>query len=264
MSQRAQDFITPLSFEALSQNEVLTADNECWHNDNNHIHIGQWADIGVIAPASANTINKLAQGIADNLLTSTLLAFAKPIVIAPSANTKMYENPTTQKSIKKLQDRGYTFCPPQSKRLVCGDRGVGALADVADIFFKSARTVLSKPYFKDRVSIITGGGTIEAIDDVRYISNFSSGKMGYFLSLALYLRGAEVVFIQTKDFHSNCFRTVKVDSSQAMKRAIEEALSQSHPSPMVYLFMAAAVSDYIPKMTKKGSKKKSKLAILIL
>ncbi|MBP6498201.1 MAG: bifunctional phosphopantothenoylcysteine decarboxylase/phosphopantothenate--cysteine ligase CoaBC, partial [Campylobacteraceae bacterium] len=192
MSEEAKRFIAPLTFEAISQNEVLHVKTESWSNELNHIHIGKWADIFVIAPVSVNTLNKLSHGIADNLLSQTAIAFNKPIVIAPSANTNMMLNPITQESLAKLQSLGYEIVAPQTKLLACNDEGMGALADVEKIFYKSASLLLEDAFWKEKEAIITGGGTVEKIDDVRCLSNFSSGKQAAALALAFYLKGAQV------------------------------------------------------------------------
>ncbi|MDY0265252.1 MAG: flavoprotein, partial [Sulfurospirillum cavolei] len=128
MSEDAKRFISPLTFETISQNKVLHVDTESWSEELSHIHIGKWADMFIIAPASVNTINKLSCGIADNLLTQTAIAFTKPILLAPSANTHMMLNPITQESLKRLQNFGYVIVAPESKLLACNDKGVGALA----------------------------------------------------------------------------------------------------------------------------------------
>ncbi|MBV5278011.1 MAG: bifunctional phosphopantothenoylcysteine decarboxylase/phosphopantothenate--cysteine ligase CoaBC, partial [Campylobacteraceae bacterium] len=167
MSEEAKRFITPLTFEAISQNTVLHVETESWSNELNHIHIGKWADIFVIAPVSVNTINKLSHGIADNLLTQTAIAFNKQILIAPSANTNMMMNPITIESLAKLKTLGYAIVSPQTKLLACNDEGMGALADVEKIFYTSASLLLEESFWKGREVIITGGGTIEKIDDVR-------------------------------------------------------------------------------------------------
>ncbi|NPA73700.1 MAG: bifunctional phosphopantothenoylcysteine decarboxylase/phosphopantothenate--cysteine ligase CoaBC, partial [Epsilonproteobacteria bacterium] len=142
MSESAKEFITPLTFETVSQNIVLHKDTESWANDNNHIGISKWADIFVIAPATANTINKIGAGIADNLLLDSVLAYDKTLVIAPSANTKMYLNPNTTSNLKKLKVFGHIIVEPQNKLLACNDEGVGALAEPLEIFYQTARELL--------------------------------------------------------------------------------------------------------------------------
>ncbi len=274
MSEGAKRFISPLTFEALTREEVLTEESESWANSNNHIDIGKWADIFVVAPATANTINKLSNGIADNLLTQALLAYPKPKLLAPSANTNMYKNPVTTGSLKMIQLLNYEIIDPVKKVLACMDEGEGALADVEDIFLKTAQILLRDDYWRDRRVVVTAGGTIERIDDVRYISNFSSGKMGAALAKALYIKGADVCLITTKKgLVPNSIYTIEVESSEEMKEYLVDAIRVAKKGVMSkatlmdtseikviqkkpYLFMAAAVSDYKPKFKQEGKLKK--------
>ncbi len=262
MSEEAKRFITPLTFEAISQNEVLHVNTESWSNELNHIHIGKWADIFVIAPITANTINKMAHGIADNLLTQSVIAYVKPILIAPSANTNMMLNAFTQESLAKLAHKGMHIVAPQTKLLACNDEGMGALADVETIFYQSATVLLEDAFWKGREVIITGGGSVEKIDDVRCISNFSSGKQAFSLALAYYLKGAHVTLISSIEMSlpNLPISFLHVKSSQEFKRALESSLQVAKfndAEPLV--LMAAAISDYIPKSTHQGKLKKENL-----
>jgi phosphopantothenoylcysteine decarboxylase/phosphopantothenate--cysteine ligase len=277
MTASACKFITALSFEAISTNEVLLDTNESWSKEFNHISIGKWADIAVIAPASANTINALSNGLANNVLLSSLLAFNKRKIVAPAMNTKMLKNTITQTSIKFLSLSNYFFVPTVEKELICKDTGDGALADVEDIFLYTARELLKEDFYEYRKIIVSGGGSIEDIDDVRYISNNSSGKMGYALSLAFFLKGADVCFINTRGIKSNLFYTVNTTSSKDMKQYLDDAILYAkkpniikptlenelheplsvHKKP--FLFMNSAVSDYIPQYPQKGKMKKEHL-----
>jgi len=278
LSEEAKKFISPLTFEALSSNRVLHKESEDWSSDLNHIALGLWADIFVIAPASANTVNKLSNGIADNLLLQTALAYDRVKIIAPAANTKMYENPVTQASFKMLKLLNYKIVEPQSKVLVCNVEGKGALADVEDIFFATARELLKDSFWENRKVVVSGGGTIERIDSVRFISNFSSGKMAKSLALALYLKGASVCLVSTKLFDDlpKEIHQIDVESSKEMKEYLTDCIRSakkgvlSKPTLMddstpklilkkPYLFMAAAVSDYIPKFPQEGKIKKENL-----
>jgi len=166
MSDAAKKFVTPLSFETLSGHKVLDDTNECWASDFNHIKITQWADVMVIAPATANTIAKLANAIADTILLQCALAFDGAKIYAPSANTKMLHNPITQANLKMLGIANYTMVETQTKELACKTTGDGAMADVLDIFYTTARELLVDDFYKDRRVIVTGGGTIEKIDEV--------------------------------------------------------------------------------------------------
>jgi len=275
MSGSAKKFITPLTFETLSSNKVLDDTNEEWSSDFNHIKITQWADLMIIAPATANTIAKLANAIADNMLLQCALAFSGMKMLAPSANTNMLTNPITQANMKMLGIANYTIIETQTKELACKTVGDGAMAEPLNIFYQSVRELLKDEFWSDRRVIVTGGGTIEKIDDVRYISNFSSGKMASALATALYLKGADVNLIATRfeqDLPENV-HTINVESSAEMLEYLIDSVriakkpKLSKPTLMrdeeihliekkPYLFMAAAVSDYIPEFAQEGKLKK--------
>lgn len=261
MSEDAKRFISPLTFETISQNKVLHSETESWSEGLSHIHTGKWADLFVIAPASVNSINKLSHGIADNLLTQTAIAFTKTIVIAPSANTNMMLNPITQESLLKLTSLGYEIIAPQSKLLACNDEGVGALADIEQIFYHCARLLLKEPFWIDREVIITGGGTMEKIDDVRCLTNFSSGKQASALALAFYLRGANVTLISSGETPLvNAINTLHIKSTAELQSALlsqMQYVTKNDKTP--YLLMAAAVSDYVPLKAHEGKLKKEEI-----
>ena len=278
MSESAKKFITPLTFETLTSNKVLDDTNEDWSNDFNHIKITEWADIMVIAPATANTVAKLANAIADTMLLQCALAYSGMKILAPSANTNMIQNPITQANFKMLGIANYTILDTQVKELACKITGNGAMAEPLDIFYATARELLKEEFWTDRRVIVTGGGSIEKIDDVRYISNFSSGKMASSLATALYLKGADVNLIATR-FESDLPRNmhkIEVESSEEMLEYLVDSIriakkaKLSKPTLMrdehihliqkkPYLFMAAAVSDYIPKFQQNGKLKKEML-----
>jgi phosphopantothenoylcysteine decarboxylase/phosphopantothenate--cysteine ligase len=278
MSPSAKKFIAPLTFETLSSNQVLDDTNESWANDFNHIKISEWADIMVIAPATANTIAKLANAIADNILLQCALAFSEMKILAPSANTNMLENPITKANLKMLAIANYTILETQTKELACKTVGDGAMAEALDIFYQSARALLQENYWADRRVIVTGGGTIEKIDEVRYISNFSSGKMASALATALYLKGADVNLIATafeSDLPKNMHK-IEVESSAEMLEYLRDSiriakkgklskatLTRDEPIHLIqkvpFLFMAAAVSDYVPAYPQDGKLKKESL-----
>ncbi len=260
MTQGAQKFINPITFEAISQNKVLCEDSENWSKDQdyNHIDIGKWADIFVLAPCSANSINKLACGIADNILSQSILAFTKKIILAPAANTNMLHNPITQDSLKKLEKNNFKIVKTISKELVCKDFGNGAMAEVEEIFHISTRELLKEDYWLDRKVVLSGGGTIEKIDDVRYLSNFSSGKMANALCLALYYKGANVTLVSTRGYENLAknIKIIPVQSSQDMLKELNTTIRENkNDTKKPYFFMVAAVSDYIP-IYKKGKIKK--------
>jgi len=265
MTDGAKRFITSLTIETLTANQVLDEDTENWHSDHNHIGIGKWADAFVIAPATANTINKLSNGIADNLLTQTALAYEREKLIAPAANTAMIENPLTKASLEHIKQANYTIVSPQTKELACRTEGNGALAEPIDIFYATCKLLLKEVFWFNRPAVITGGGTIEKIDDVRFISNFSSGKMASSLALALYFKGADVSLISTAfpTILPSDINTLPVNSAVQMKESLVNTLNlakkDNKTSKEPYLFMAAAVADYTPKSVQDGKLKKAML-----
>ncbi len=278
MSDAAKRFVTPLSFETLSRNEVLHSDNESWANRHNHIQSAEDADLMVIAPATANTIAKLANAVADNLLLQCALAYPGVKLLCPSANTQMLQNPITQANLKMLGVANYDIVGTQTKELACQTTGDGAMAEPLEIFWHSARLLLQNDFWNHRRVIVTGGGTIERLDDVRYLSNFSSGKMASALATALFLRGADVNLIATR-FDTGlpeAMHTLDVESSEELAEYLTDSIRiakkgvMSKPSLLAdeprhliqktpYLFMAAAISDYLPAHPQQGKLKKDVL-----
>ncbi|MFY9101313.1 bifunctional phosphopantothenoylcysteine decarboxylase/phosphopantothenate--cysteine ligase CoaBC [Aliarcobacter cryaerophilus] len=262
LSDGAKKFINPITFEAISQNKVLDENSESWDKSQNynHIDITKWADVLLIAPATANTINKISCGIADNLLLQTVLACKKKIIIAPAANTNMIENPITTESINNLKNLGFEVLQTQTKELACKDVGNGAMLEPIDIFHKTCKELLKTLYWKNRRAVLSGGGTLEKIDDVRYISNFSSGKMASSLATALYYLGANVTLVSSRGFENIPYEIdLRVShSSQQMFENLKLALDKKLDKKS-FLFMVAAVSDYIPKEKVDGKLKKEKL-----
>lgn len=283
MSKSAEKFVTPLTFETISTHLVLTDENESWADEvegraHNHIGLAKWAEVFVVAPATANTIAKLANGLADNLLTQTLLAHKGAKIIAPSANTAMIEHPITKANLKMLGICGYEIVEPGTKLLACGDEGKGAMAEAIDIFWQCARALLREEFYEYRNVVISGGGSVEKIDDVRYVGNFSSGKMANSLALAFFTKGADVTLVTSKPSNTlpSQIGQVEVSSGEDFKNTLQSEidLAQKHkmtkPSllhssqvmsvskePM--LFMAAAIADYKPKVKHDGKLKKEKL-----
>lgn len=277
MTDGAKKFINPITFEAISQNKVLDESSENWDKtqDYNHIDIGKWSDIFVIAPASANTINALANGLGNNLLLQTALAYPRIKLIAPAANTNMLKNPITQASLKMLKLCNYEIISSQTKELVCKDVGDGAMAEPADIFDATCRELLKNEYWVNRKVVLSGGGTLEKIDDVRYLSNFSSGKMASNLAKALYYKGADVCLVSTRGYENlpKDIHIIKVESSDEMYEYLVDSLrvakkgvltkptlmDNSTPTLIMkkpFLFMVAAVSDYVPAFPQDGKLKK--------
>jgi len=278
MSASATRFVTPLTFEALTRNPVLWEESESWSSRLNHIEVAKDCDIFIIAPATANTINKLSKGIADNILLQTALACSSPLLIAPSANTQMLANHYTAGSLKMLAVNNITIIKPQEKLLACGDTGSGGLADIYEIFVQGVQALLGESFWQNRRVVVTGGGTREKIDEVRYLSNFSSGLMAHSLALALYTRGADVCYITTTkpaDFPRDIYTIEVEDTAQMLEYTIDairvakkgklSKASLSNPQPIAliqkepYLFMVAAVSDYTPAYPQTGKLKKNTL-----
>ncbi|MBE0495227.1 MAG: bifunctional phosphopantothenoylcysteine decarboxylase/phosphopantothenate--cysteine ligase CoaBC [Campylobacterales bacterium] len=256
MSEEAKRFVTPLTFEAITGERVIHAQSEDWASQENHIHIHRWAELFCIAPATANTLNKLSHGIADALLLQTALACPHPLVLAPAANTHMIEHPATQVSLKLLRQRGACIVEPIAKLLACQTHGKGAMAEPQSVFWYIAQTLLRTPALLGKKILVTGGGTTEAIDAVRCLSNHSSGKMAEALALALFLKGAQPTLLTSASPHAPHlpFARYSYTNTASLKRTLFELLP-SHTA----LMMAAAVSDYLPKKPFEGKAKKSDL-----
>ncbi len=277
MTDSAKKFISALTFETISQSNILDEANEDWSTQtiNNHIAIGKWADIFIIAPATANTINKLSNGIANNLLLQTALAYPKVKLICPAANTNMIQNPLTQASLKMLKLCNFKIINSITKELACKDIGDGAMAEVDDIFHKTCQELLKDEYWTNRKVVLSGGGTIEKIDDVRYISNFSSGKMASSLATALYYKGADVclVGVESCGMSIEGIHVIDIQSTQEMFEYVQNSIRVAKKGKMSeatlmdnshqqliqkkpYFFGVAAVSDYIPTFPQNGKMKK--------
>jgi len=277
MTSSSKKFISPLTFETISQNTILDDTNEDWSTDtiNNHIAIGKWANLFVLAPATANTINKLSNGIADNILLQVALAYPGIKLLCPAANTNMMHNPLTKASLKMLKLCNFKMIETTTKELACKDIGDGAMAEVENIFHTSCQELLQDKYWKDRKVVLNGGGTIEKIDDIRYLSNFSSGKMANSLATALYYKGADVCLVTTKHTENipSEIHTIKVQSATEMLDFVNDAISIAKKGKLSsatlmdnsnielirktpFFFGVAAVSDYTPKFPQNGKIKK--------
>ena len=195
MTKAATEFVTPLTFQSMSQNPVacdMFAEPVAW--EIRHISLAQWADVMLIAPATANVIGKLANGIADDMLTTVAMAVQKPIVLAPAMNTAMYENAAVQGNMRTLSERGVMLLEPDSGRLACGAVGKGKLVSTETML----EAVLDAVTIKDlsgKKLLVTAGATVEALDPVRFLTNHSSGKMGIEIARAARCRGADVTLI---------------------------------------------------------------------
>lgn len=246
----ALNFVTKLTLQNLSQNEVGIEEFEVEDFKPKHISYADEADIMVIAPATANTISKIANGICDNLLTSVVCAFKKPVIIAPAMNCNMWENPVIQDNIKKLSSLGYKILEPENGFLACGYDGKGRLCSLDKIFDEVSMRLLSTVQNKKKY-VITAGGTIEDIDPVRYISNYSSGKMGISLADEAFHQGNDVVLVTTVDVRRP-YKVIKIKSAQEMQQAVEKEFAAAD-----FVIMAAAVADYRVKNKSEQKLKKT-------
>lgn len=238
VTPNALNFVTKLTLATLSNNEVYSDNFDIKEYKPEHISLCDEGDILVIAPASANTISKIADGICDNLLTSITCAFNKPVIIAPAMNTNMWQNPFVQTNIKKLKSNNYHILEPETGYLACGTEGQGRLCELDKIFNKTTELLEhSQPLIGKKI-LVTAGGTIEKIDPVRYLSNFSSGKMGLALADNAYMMGAEIELISTFKINRP-YKTTIVESAEDMLKAVETNIPKQD-----CLIMAAAVADY--------------------
>ena len=260
MTGNATEFITPLTFQTLSLNAVHS---EMYPviNDYNlaHISLAEYADIMVIAPATANIIGKIAAGFADDLLTTTVMTTRAPVLICPAMNTNMYENAIVQENIMRLTSRGYLFMEPGYGKLACRSEGQGRLPEVSDIV-EEVESILTIKDLGDERILVTAGPTREPLDPVRYITNYSSGKMGYALAIAGRRRGARVVLISGPSALTapRGVTFVSVSSAVEMKEAV-----MAHLEASTVVIKAAAVADYRPA-TRLASKMKKQAGPLTL
>jgi phosphopantothenoylcysteine decarboxylase / phosphopantothenate---cysteine ligase len=254
MTRAAQEFVAPLTFQTLSSNPVHTElFNLIAEREIGHISLADRADLFIIAPATANVIGKIAAGIADDMLTTTVMATKAPVLIAPAMNVNMLTNPIYRENEEKLRRFGYQFVAPVCGSLACGWEGEGKLAS-PEVIFEGVVTALTKKDLSGRTILITAGPTREEIDPVRYISNHSSGKMGYALARAARRRGAQVLLISgpTALVKPDGVRVVNVTSAVEMQ---SEVMARAAEYDVV--IKAAAVADYRP-VARSGTKIKKK------
>ena len=258
LSDGALEFCSVSGFEALSEHKILSSQTQNWQDGVNHIAYSKM-DLVLIAPASVNTINKLTAGICDNVFMQTLIAASHaPLVVAPAANNNMIEHFSTQNSLEILKKNGALVVEPVLKTLACGDVGKGALAS-PEVIVEAAIKRLSKPLFAGKKVVITGGATTEKIDDVRAITNFSSGKMARALARAFYYAGAEVKLLASFETSSEPFDCLKFSSSSELLE-----LCKSECEGANLLVMCAAVSDFVPTKIAGKIKKEDVGEILSL
>ena len=258
VTKSALEFVTPLTLQTLSQEQVYVEQFVTEERKPEHIALCDWADIFVIAPASANTIGKIANGICDNLLTSLACAFQKQIIFAPAMNTGMWENKAVQKNIQILKTFGAIFVEPEDGFLACGTDGKGRLADINTIYEVTCKCLQEKQFLKGKKIVITAGGTKENFDPVRYIGNYSSGKMGTAIADRAFDAGADVCLIKTFEL-SRSYKTVDVQSAAQMFEAVKKEFNDAD-----ILRMTAAVADYRPEKTADLKLKKDSTEELVL
>lgn len=254
MTKGAVEFMTPLTFEALTGNRVHTDvfDREC-ATEIPHISLSADADVLIIAPATANIIAKLSNGIADDMLSSTALACSCKKIIAPAMNTRMLENPVTADNIERLKKYGWLVIEPDSGRLACGDTGKGKLPSPEVLLESVLFSIAKEKDLAGKKVLVTAGPTKEAIDPVRYITNRSTGKMGYALARTAAMRGADVTLVTGSDTLPDIpfINTVHIESARDMLEAVKEF------SDSDIIVKAAAVADYRPKAVAEDKIKKS-------
>ena len=247
MTNNATEFVTPLTFQSLSQNYVVNdmfEEPKTW--DVEHISLAKKADVFLIAPATANVIGKIANGICDDMLTTTVMATTGKVLIAPAMNTNMYRNPILQRNINILRELGYNFVDPESGRLACGDVGEGKLAQPEVIVNEVVNLLIDKEKdLQGQKIMITAGPTVESIDPVRYLTNRSTGKMGYAIAKMAASRGADVTLVSGPTNiapPSNIKKLIKIESAKDMYNAIIENFDDNQ-----VIIKSAAVADYKPK-----------------
>ena len=244
MTQNATNFIHPTTFETLTGNKCLidTFDRN-FEFQVEHVSLAKKADIALVAPASANVIGKLAHGIADDMLTTTLLACKAPLLISPAMNTNMYENPIVQDNLRTLEKYGWKVITPATGYLACGDTGAGKMPEPETLYAHIEAELACEKDLAGKRIVVTAGATQEALDPVRYLTNHSTGKMGYAIAKAAMLRGAQVTLVsgQTALTPPLFVQTVPILSAQDMFEALDDCFAQTD-----VLIMAAAVADYRP------------------
>ncbi|QKS71487.1 bifunctional phosphopantothenoylcysteine decarboxylase/phosphopantothenate--cysteine ligase CoaBC [Paenalkalicoccus suaedae] len=257
MTNSAQEFVTPLTFQALSRDHVYT--NTFIEPDPTHIahiDIADWADLVLVAPASANTIGKLAHGIADDMVTTTMLATTAEVMIAPAMNVHMYSHPAVTRNMEQLKKDGFIFVEPNEGYLACGYTGKGRMAEPEDLLAMVEHYFIKRDYpnWHGKKLIVTAGPTQEVIDPVRFLSNRSSGKMGFAIAQEAAARGAHVTLISgpVELDTPHGVNRIDVTSAEDMYKAV-----MHHADNQDVIIKAAAVSDYKPKTSEEEKMKKS-------
>ena len=261
MTKNACEFITPLTMQTLSQNSVVVdmfKEPESW--DIGHISLAQKADVFLVVPATANILGKVANGIADDMLSTTIMATKAPAIFACSMNTNMYENQIVQSNISRMKKVGCIFVEPEFGELACGQEGNGRLADLDDIVAKVIKVLKYKPELAGKIVLVTAGSTREYFDPVRYITNGSTGKMGYAIAKVAVAKGAKVILVSgpvnLKKPHG--VEMVDVVTAQEM---YDEVLKRFDCADVI--IKSAAVADYKPKSVSENKIKKSSNNIFV-
>ncbi|MBE3606971.1 bifunctional phosphopantothenoylcysteine decarboxylase/phosphopantothenate--cysteine ligase CoaBC [Campylobacter sp. RM13119] len=252
LSDGALEFCNESGFEALCDHKILSSRTQDWHEGLSHINYAK-TDLILIAPCSVNTINKLASGVCDNVFMQTLIASKAPLLIAPAANHNMLEHFSTCKNLEFLAQNGAQIIEPVVKTLACGDVGKGGLADIETILYHVKRS-FCKQIFKGKKVLITGGATTEKIDEVRAITNFSSGKMAKALADAFFYAGADVNLLTSVKTQDVPYKVRNFTSSNELLGLLKDECKDTN-----LLIMCAAISDYISEEKFDGKLKKSKL-----
>lgn len=264
MTPAAKDFVTPLTLSTLSKNPVISSftkeedENAVW---NNHVEIGLWADLMLIAPATANTLAKMASGESDNFLLATYLSAKCPVYFAPAMDLDMYRHPATLNSFKKLESYGNIMIPAESGELASGLEGEGRMAEPENILSFITQQIVQNLPLRNKKILITAGPTYEAIDPVRFIGNHSSGKMGFEIAREAAGLGAEVVLVTgptALEISNDSIKLVRVTSGKEMDDAVQAEFEDCD-----VVIAAAAVSDYMPKIIAAQKIKKKEAALSI-
>jgi phosphopantothenoylcysteine decarboxylase/phosphopantothenate--cysteine ligase len=236
----AKEFVTETTLRTLTRNQVYIEQFQVENWKPEHISLADSSDLFIIAPASANTIGKIANGICDNLLTSLIMAFKKPVIMAPAMNSNMWSNEFLQENLNKLKKSGFNIIPPESGELACGYEGIGRMAQIEKIFDYAESILNDQKPLKGKKLLITAGGTKEPIDPVRYIGNKSSGKMGISIADAAFEMGADVTLVSTVKTDKP-YTVLNVNTALEMLEATKREFI-----PSDILIMTAAVADYRP------------------
>ncbi len=264
MTPSAKDFVTPLTLSTLSKNEVFSSftneedENETW---NNHVELALWADFFIIAPATANTLSKMATGICDNILMATYLSAKCPVYYAPAMDLDMYKHPSVQKAFEKLNSFGNIQIPAGFGELASGLIGEGRMAEPEEIMAFIIKDILKKLPLKGKKVLITAGPTYEALDPVRFIGNHSSGKMGFALANQAAILGAEVILVSGPthlNLSNNLINIIPVTSADEMYQACHDVFNETDIA-----ILAAAVSDYKPENVASQKIKKKDANLII-